>query len=123
MAFVSACLREFHVVRPLILCLAAAAGLAAAGRGQAALGVVAGFLLYLAYVGLLIQSLDSLRREGRRVRAAAAASYLGRLALLGLGLGLLAVFLSREALWGACGAVLVTHVHSVATNARGGAGA
>jgi len=82
------------------------------GYGWAALGAWIGMGLFLGNLMLLHESGRALlaTRTRRQGQAMAAGSSLGRFLFLAVGLGLIGVYLGREALLGACGGLLISQV-------------
>jgi len=83
------------------------------GRYWAALGVAMGVGLFIGNAFLLYEIGRSLlAAESRRgVRAMAIVSSAGRFLMMGVALGLIGMYLGREALLGACGGLLVSQVN------------
>ena len=76
-------------------------------------GIVLGLSLYGANLFLLMEIGRSLLRKGRarRPKPLAALSSAGRMLFLVVALSLIAVFLGREVLIGACGGLLIAQVN------------
>jgi len=76
-------------------------------------GIALGLALYVSNLLLLMEIGRSLLRgvEGRRAKPIAALSSAGRLIFLGIALALIAVFLGREVVLGACGGLLIAQVN------------
>jgi hypothetical protein len=104
--------RIFGIGVPFLMCALLASALAAFGRTAAALGVGIGFGLYLVNTALLFVTLRSLAEEkaNRHVAALAGASSAGRLLLLGVALGGVAVAMGRDAFFGTAGGLLVSQI-------------
>ena len=76
-------------------------------------GIVLGMLLYAGNLFLMMEIGRSLLRrdESSRPKAMAALSSTGRLLFLAIALSLIAVFLGREVVLGACGGFLIAQVN------------
>ncbi|MCK5246830.1 hypothetical protein KAJ02_08020 [Candidatus Bipolaricaulota bacterium] len=76
-------------------------------------GIVLGLLLYAGNLFLMMEIGRSLLRRGETSRAKplAALSSTGRLLFLVVALSLIAVFLGREVVLGACGGILIAQVN------------
>jgi hypothetical protein len=118
-------LKPLRIGSALLICSGAAVTLAILGRGTAALGVGIGFGLYLSNVLLIAETARALIEgaDSRRARLHASLSSVGRLGLLAVVLSLVAVFLGRGALLGACGGLLAAQVNLHVPRGRGKEGA
>lgn len=80
---------------------------------RAAGGLFLGFLLYATNLFLMIEIGRSLlrRSDSSRPKVLAAFSSSGRLLFLGMALSLIAIFLGRDVVLGACGGFLIAQVN------------
>jgi hypothetical protein len=106
-------LAPLRVGTSFLICAAGAVVLVCVGQTQAAAGVAIGFVLYVLNGFLMAETARSLAGNASRRHAAVAAGFssTGRLLLLGAGLSVVALFLGRETLLGACGALLAAQVN------------
>jgi len=97
----------------VLLTLTAVITLAVVRQYRAAGGVVLGLLLYAGNLFLMMEIGRSLLRKSEtgRPKMLAALSSTGRLLFLAVALSLVAVFLGREILLGACGGFLIAQVN------------
>ena len=97
----------------ILLTLVASSVLAVFSQYHEAGGVVLGLLLYAANLLMMMEIGRSLLRgiETSRPRPLAALSSAGRLLFLAVALSLIAVFLGREVVLGACGGFLIAQVN------------
>ena len=95
------------------LTLAAVIALAIVRQYHVAGGVVLGLLLYAGNLFLMMEIGRSLLRKGEtsRPKPLAALSSTGRLLFLAVVLSLIAVFLGRKVVLGACGGFLIAQVN------------
>jgi len=93
--------------------IAAVIALAIFRQYRLAGGVVLGVLLYAGNLFLMMEIGRSLLRKGEasRPQLLAALSSTGRLLFLAVALSLIAIFLGREVVLGACGGLLITQVN------------
>jgi hypothetical protein len=103
----------FRLLRLLILGAVAVVALTVIGRAAAAIGIGLGIALFCLNLFLLHEIGRSLvpTRARRTASMIAAGSIAGRFVLLAVALGLIAVYLGRETLLGACGGLLLSQVH------------
>jgi hypothetical protein len=96
-----------------LLCAGGALVLGLAGRPLAAAGVGIGFVLHVANLLLMAETARSLVESGshQRIRFVTGLSSVGRLLFLGVVLSVVAIFLGREMLLGACGGLLAAQVN------------
>jgi len=111
-----ACARKrdpFRWRSTILLTLTAVITLAVFRQCRAAGGVVLGALLYAGNLFLMMEIGRSLLRKSKtgRPKTLAALSSTGRLLFLAVALSLVAVFLGREILLGACGGFLIAQVN------------
>lgn len=97
----------------ILLTVTAVITLAIFRQYHAAGGVVLGLLLYAGNIFLMMEIGRSLLRRGEtsRPKPLAALSSTGRLLFLAVTLSLIAIFLGREVLLGACGGFLIAQVN------------
>ncbi|MFC2079368.1 hypothetical protein ACFLSZ_05265 [Candidatus Bipolaricaulota bacterium] len=97
----------------IALTLTAVVALIVFRQYRAAGGIVLGLLLYAGNLFLMMEIGRSLLRrdEPSRPQVLAALSSSGRLLFLGIALSLIAVFLGREVVLGACGGFLIAQVN------------
>ncbi|MBE0635504.1 hypothetical protein IH601_05870 [Candidatus Bipolaricaulota bacterium] len=97
----------------LLLTVVALIVLAVLGEFGIAGGVLLGLLLYATNLLLILEIGRSLLRAGEpsRPKVAAALSSSGRLLFLAMALSLMATFLGREVVLGACGGFLIAQVN------------
>ena len=97
----------------LLLTAGTVIALAVFRQYYAAGGILLGLLLYAANLLLLTEIARSLlsRSETRRPKSLAALSSTGRLLFLAVALSLIAVFLGRTVVLGACGGYLIAQVN------------
>lgn len=110
------CSRErdpFRWRSTLLLSVTAVIVLAVFRQYYAAGGVILGLLLYTGNLFLMMEIGRSLlgRSETKRPKPLAALSSTGRLLFLAVALSLIAVFLGREVVLGACGGFLIAQVN------------
>ena len=106
-------IRRFRLGRSTLVAAILALVVGLLGYPWAALGVWIGIALFVANLLLLHEIARSLLgAESRRIgRSMAIGSSLGRFLLLAVLLVLVAVFLGREALLGACGGLLIAQAN------------
>ena len=97
----------------IVLTMAAVIALVAFRQYHVAGGIALGLLLYAGNLFLMMEIGRSLLRRGEtsRPKPLAALSSTGRLLFLAVALSLIAVFLGREVLLGACGGILIAQVN------------
>lgn len=83
------------------------------GRISAAIGIVLGLALYAVNLFLMLEIGRSLlrRSDEHRPKAMAALSSVGRLFFIAIVLSMIAIFVGRDAVLGACGGLLIAQVN------------
>jgi hypothetical protein len=112
-SIVPGALKPLRIGSGLLLCSCGALILALVGRPYAAVGVAMGFALYLVNLLLMAETARSLLETGTRQRIGIVTglSSVGRLLFLGVVLAVVAIFLGRETVLGACGGLLIAQVN------------